>query len=175
VIFLNHFVTFISNSYDFAQSFFRFCHSAQSFYVLSVILCFPQSFYDFLSYFMRHMGGGGRNVGGRGAGCRRTRRSPARRQGHWRERRWEEEAGALAYGGAARGIAGSSARRWGRRGVKEVGARCRVVRGRAARGWDARGRSGGVGSKGWRGRDRHARGVGRLSAQDLVGWTVRYK
>jgi hypothetical protein len=97
VIFLNHFVTFISNSYDFAQSFFRFCHSAQLFYVLSVILCFPQSFYDFLSYFMRHMGAeevgtsvgealgvegrdarrrGGRDTGGRGDGRRRQGRSP---------------------------------------------------------------------------------------------------
>jgi hypothetical protein len=110
-------VTFVSNSYDFAQSFFRFCHSAQSFYVLSVILCFPQSFYDFLSYFVRHKGGGGRNIGGRGAKCRRTRRSPARRRG-------AKEAGTLA--GEEMGGGGRGARLW-RGGARYSRKRCSPV------------------------------------------------
>jgi hypothetical protein len=97
----------LNHSLNFAQSFFRFYHNAQSFCVFisdvvisSVILCFPLSF------------------------CEAQRR---RRQGRRWERRWEEEAGALTDGGAARGVAGRDTHRQGRRGVKEAGARCRAV------------------------------------------------
>jgi hypothetical protein len=69
-----------------------------------------------------------------------------RRQGRWWERRWEE-AGAHTDGGAARGIAGSDARRRGRRGAGGV------------RSGDAG--LGGVGSVGRRGVGR--RGVGRAA------------
>jgi hypothetical protein len=45
------------------------------------------------------------DVGGRGA--RRQGGTGQRRHGHWRERRREGEVGALAGGGAPRGVAGS--------------------------------------------------------------------
>jgi hypothetical protein len=122
---------------------------------------------------------------GVGCGARRWGGTGQRRQGRWRERRREGEAGELAGGGAARGVAGSSSHRRGRRGAEEAGARCQAVRGRTARGWDARGResrgqSGGTGSDGWR-RVRQvawaggcARGVGRLGARGSVGQLDRW-
>jgi hypothetical protein len=116
-------------------------------------------------------------VGGRGT--RRQGGVGQRRQGRWQERRCEGEVGVLAGGGAARGVAGSSAHRRGRCGVEEVGARCRAGRGLAVRGWDAWdkeswGRSGGVRSDGWRGRSRRARGVGQLGAWGLIGRLDRW-
>jgi hypothetical protein len=119
---------------------------------------------------------------GVGCGARRWGGTGQRRQGRWRERRREGEAGELAGGGAARGVAGRSSHRRGRRGAEEAGARCQAVRGRTARGWDARGResrgqSGGTGSDGWRrvrqvawaGRVRTwGRSVGRAG----FGWSV---
>jgi hypothetical protein len=64
-------------------------------------------------------------VGGRGARLRGG--AGWRRLGRWRERRREGEVGALTGGGAARGVAGSGARRRGRRGAEEAGARCWAV------------------------------------------------
>jgi hypothetical protein len=75
-----------------------------------------------------------------------------RRQGRWWERRWEE-AEALTDGGAAQGVAGSDARRWGRRGAEEVGEAGGVRSGDAG--------LGGMGSVGRRGVAR--RGVGRAA------------
>jgi hypothetical protein len=94
----------------------------------SVILWFSQSFYDFLSHFMRHRGGGGRGIGGRGAGCRRTQRSLT---------------------GEVRGGGGRSAHRW-RGGVRSS----RKRRSSAGEAWDGGCndvRSGGRG--GWHGVD----------------------
>jgi hypothetical protein len=96
------------------------------------------------------LGVGGHNAHRRGGVGRR-------RQGRWRERRREGEVGALAGGGAARGIAGSGAHWRGRREAEEAWARCRTMRGQAVWDWDARGqesrgRSGGTRSDGWRGR-----------------------
>jgi hypothetical protein len=82
-----------------------------------------------------------------------------RRQRRWQERRREGEAGVLAGGGVARGIAGSGAHRWRRRGAEEARARCR----------ESRGRSGSAGSNGWPGRGGRARGVGWLDARGSVG------
>jgi hypothetical protein len=172
----------LSHSLDFAQSFFGFCHSAQSFCVFisdfmisSIILCF-------LNHFVRHRGGGGRGTSGRGAGRRRMRHSPAGRRG-------VEEAGAPV--GEVMGGGGRGAHRWwggarrskkrcsstgevwggggrgamcGRRGV----GRCRVGShrvGRAMQGWvtwdrESRCRSGSVGSDGWR-------GVGQVGGVDV--------
>jgi hypothetical protein len=50
----------LSHSLDFAIVLIYFVF-------FSIILYFSQSFYNFLSHFMRHGGGGGRGIGGRGA------------------------------------------------------------------------------------------------------------
>jgi hypothetical protein len=76
----------LRHSLNFAQSFFGFCHSAQSFYVFigdfvifSVILCFPLPFCEAQRRGRqgRRRGVGGRGVDGRGAGRRRMRCSLA--------------------------------------------------------------------------------------------------
>jgi hypothetical protein len=95
----------------------------------------------------------------------------------WRRRR-EGEVGALTGGGVARGIAGSGAHWWGRRGAEEAGAWCRAVRGRAARGWDAWGqeswgRLGGTRSDGWRG-VRQVAWVGRAHVRGQSVGCVRF-
>jgi hypothetical protein len=109
------------------------------------------------------LGVGGRNAHRRGGVGRR-------RQGCWRERRREGEVGALADGGAARGIAGSGAHWRGRREAEEAWARCRAVRGRRGVGLGCTG-SGVAGSI-----RRHEAGqvawAGRACGVRLVNWTV---
>jgi hypothetical protein len=104
-------------------------------------------------------------VGGRNA--RRQGGVGRRRQGCWRERRREGEVGALADGGAARGIAGSGAHWRGRREAEEAWARCRAVRGRTAWDWDARGQE----SRGRLGGTRPDRWCGR-GGRAGFGWSV---
>jgi hypothetical protein len=59
----------------------------------------------------------GEALGAGGCGARwRGHAGRRRQQSRW-ERRWEDEAGVLTDGGAARGVAGSNARRRERRGV----------------------------------------------------------
>jgi hypothetical protein len=108
----------------------------------SVILLFPQSFNDFLSYFVRHRGGEGRGVDGRGVGCRRTRHSPAGRRG-------AEEVGVLARevsGGGGRGARWW----WGGVGLGCTGLGVAGSIGRREVGQVAWGQTGGVGEAGTR-------------------------
>jgi hypothetical protein len=167
----------LSHSLNFARSFFRFYHSAQSFCV-------------FLCHFVRHGDIEGRGVGGRSARRRRMWRSLAGTRG-------AEEAAEPV--GEAMGGGGRGAHRWwggarcsrkqrsptgeawgvGGRGVMSSGVRSGDA-GLVAWGWESRGResrcrSGSVGSGGWRGVGRaNSRGVGRLGTRGLVGragWT----